>query len=107
MPLILRNVLRNRRRTILTGLSIALSFCMLGVLMAMYDMFFLAPAAPDQALRLIVRNRISFTNPVPLSYENRLAAIPGVREVMKYQWFGGRYKDEREFKNFFPRFAVD
>ncbi|HLJ50263.1 MAG TPA: FtsX-like permease family protein [Bryobacteraceae bacterium] len=107
MPLIFKNVLRNRRRSILTALSIGGSFCMLGVLMAMYRMFFLVPASPDQALRLIVRHRISFTNPLPLSYENRIAAVPGVRQVMKYQWFGGTYKDSREFKNLFPRFAVD
>lgn len=107
MPLILKNVLRNRRRSILTTLSIGASFCMLGVLMAMYRMFFLTPATPDQALRLIVRNRISFTNPVPLSYESRIHAVPGVREVMKYQFFGGTYKDQRDTKNQFARFAVD
>jgi putative ABC transport system permease protein len=107
MPLILKNLLRNLRRSILTALSIAASFCMLGVLMAMYSMFFLDEATPDQALRLIVRNRISFTHPVPISYESRIAAVPGVREVMKFQWFGGVYKDSREMKNQFPRFAVD
>lgn len=107
VPLILKNVLRNRRRSVLTTISIAASFCMLGVLMAMYRMFFLVPATPDQALRLIVRNRISFTNPVPLSYEGRLRTVPGVREVMKYQFFGGTYKDQRDTKNMFARFAVD
>jgi putative ABC transport system permease protein len=105
--LVLKNLLRNPSRTVLTILSVAASFCMLGILAAMYRMFFLAPAAPDQALRLIVRNRISFANPIPLSYESRLQAVPGVRHVMKFQWFGGTYKDSRDPRNMFARFGVE
>jgi len=75
--------------------------------MAMYQMFFLAPPNADQALRLIVRNRISYANTIPLSYESRIQSIAGVRYVMKFQWFGGTYKDSRDPRNFFPRFAID
>lgn len=107
IPLILRNGLRNRRRSILTVLSIAASFCMLGVLMAMYKLFFLTPATPDQALRLITRNRISYTNTMPMAYEQRIRRVPGVREVMVYDFFGGVYKDTRDAKNTFARFAVE
>ena len=107
LPLIARNTLRNRRRSILTILSIAASFCMLGVLMAMYNMFFLTAASPAQAVRMLVRNRISLTNPIPISYGPRIRQVEGVREVMVFQWFGGMYKDSREFRNSFPRFAVD
>ena len=107
ISLILRNAVRNRRRSILTILSIAASFCMLGVLMAMYSMFFLHPVTQDQALRLIVRNRISFTQPMPLSYENRIRAIPGVRAVTTYDYFGGTYKDARDPGNAFARFGVE
>ena len=99
--------MRNRRRSILTIFSIAASFCMLGVLMAMYSMFFLHQATPDQALRLIVRNRISFTQPMPLSFENRIRAIPGVRAVTTNDYFGGTYKDARDPNNTFARFAVE
>jgi putative ABC transport system permease protein len=107
ISLILRNAVRNRRRSILTILSIAASFCMLGVLMAMYSMFYLRQATPDQALRLIVRNRISFTQPMPLSFENRIRAIPGVRAVTTYDYFGGTYKDARNPNNTFARFGVE
>ena len=107
ISLIFRNAVRNRRRSILTILSIAASFCMLGVLMAMYSMFYLHQATPDQALRLIVRNRISFTQPMPLSYENRIRAIPGVRAVTTYDYFGGTYKDARDSNNTFARFGVE
>jgi putative ABC transport system permease protein len=107
ISLIFRNAVRNRRRSILTILSIAASFCMLGVLMAMYSMFFLHQTTSDQALRLIVRNRISFTQPMPLSYENRIRAIPGVRAVTTYDYFGGTYKDSRDPNNAFARFGVE
>jgi putative ABC transport system permease protein len=105
--LIARNSLRSRRRSVLTIVSIAVSFCMMGVLMAMYSLFFLDEPAPDQALRLIVRNRISFANPLPVSYVDKIKSLPGVREVMIQQWFGGTYKDAHEPLNNFARFAVE
>jgi putative ABC transport system permease protein len=107
LPLIARNTVRNRRRSSLTVFSIAASFCMLGVLMAMYSLFYLTPPSPDSAVRMIMRNRISLTNPLPISYGPRIRQVEGVREVMIYQWFGGMYKDSRDFRNFFPRFAVE
>jgi putative ABC transport system permease protein len=105
--LVARNSFRSRRRSVLTVLSIAVSFCLMGVLMAMYSLFFLSEPPPDQALRLIVRNRISFTNPLPVSYIDKIRAVPGVREVMIQQWFGGTYKDSRRPTNMFARFAVE
>jgi putative ABC transport system permease protein len=105
--LIARNSIRSRRRSVLTILSIAVSFCMIGVLMAMYSLFFLSEPAADQALRLIVRNRISFANPIPISYVDKIKAVPGVREVMIQQWFGGTYKDPHESTNNFARFAIE
>lgn len=107
MPLAMKYLFHSRSRSALTVVSIAASFCMLGVLLAMYWMFFITPAPPDSALRLIVRNRISFTHPIPVSYARRIQAVPGVRCVMKYQWFGGTYKDQRNSHNIFPRFGIE
>ncbi|HUJ72060.1 MAG TPA: FtsX-like permease family protein [Verrucomicrobiae bacterium] len=106
-PLILKNALRNRRRSILTVLSVAASFCLLGVLMSMYNIFFLNAPTATQALRLITRNRISITNSMPASYEQRIRGVPGVRDVTVFQYFGGSYKDSRDMKNYFARFAVE
>lgn len=105
-PLVVKNVLRNRRRSILTVLSIAASLCLLGVLMAMYHAFYFGEATPEQALRLITRNRISLANAMPVSYRDRMKQVPGVRDVGVFQWFGGLYKDN-DFKNFFARLAVE
>ncbi len=107
LPLVVKNSLRSRRRTILTVLSIAASLCLLGVLGALYHMFFLSQETDQQALRLVVRNRVSLARPLPLYYRRKIKQVPGVREVMVFQWFGGTYKDSRDMKNFFPRFAVD
>ncbi len=106
LPLILKNSLRSKRRSILTILSIAASLCLLGVLGAFYHMFFLSEATEQQALRLVVRNKVSLARPVPLSYEQKIRQVPGVEEVMIFQWFGGTYKDARDPNNFFPRFGV-
>ncbi|MBZ5592292.1 MAG: FtsX-like permease family protein [Acidobacteriia bacterium] len=106
-PLVVKNALRNRRRSTLTVLSVAASFCLLGVLMSMYHIFFLNPPSPDQALRLMVRNRISITNVMPASYEARIRQVKGVQEVTVFQYFGGIYKDSRDMKNYFARFGVE
>ena len=107
LPLILKNSVRNKRRSILTTLSIAASMCLLGMLMAVYHAFYLSPATADQALRLVVRNKVSLGNPLPVSYQARIRGVRGVREVTIFQWFGGTYKDARDPANFFARFAVD
>src|SRR5258708_38172538 len=76
--------------------------------MAMYRALFLSPdESPAEALRLMTHHKISITQPMPVAYEPKIKTIPGVREVMVSQWFGGTYKDERDQRNFFARFAVE
>jgi putative ABC transport system permease protein len=107
LPLILKNSWRNRRRTSLTIASIGVSMCLLGVMMAMYHAFYLSAPAADEALRLVVRNRISLTVTMPLSYQTHIRQMPGVQEVMISNWFGGTFKDNRDPKNMFARFGVE
>jgi putative ABC transport system permease protein len=107
LPLILRNAWRNRRRTTLTVVSIGISMCLLGMLMAIYHAFYIADPPPGQALRLITRHRVSLTFPLPEAYGDRLRHVPGVSGVVIRSWFGGVYKDARDTKNFFARFAVE
>ncbi len=107
LPFILKSSLRNRRRSLLTIVSIAASLCLLGLLLAIYHSFYYTEATPEQAHRLITRNRVSLANPLPLSYGAQIRQVPGVEEVMVFQWFGGTYKDARDPANFFGRFAVE
>src|SRR5437764_4937764 len=94
LPLILKNCWRNRRRTILTVASIGVSMCLLGVMIAMFHAMYLSDATPEQALRLVTRNRISLTEPIPESYGSRLRQVPGVRDYLINDWFGGTYIDQ-------------
>jgi putative ABC transport system permease protein len=107
LPLILKNCWRNRRRTILTIVSIGVSMCLLGVMITMYKAFYLSDATPEQALRLIVRHRVSLAQPLPRSYQDKIRQVPGVREIMIANWFGGTYRDARDPKNQFARFGVE
>jgi putative ABC transport system permease protein len=107
LSLMFKNSLRNRRRSALTMISIGMSLCLLGVLGALYRGLFLAPPTPGQELRLVVHHKVSITQPLPFSYEAKIRQVPGVREAMVWQWFGGTYKDARDQKNFFARFCVE
>src|SRR5262249_34736886 len=59
------------------------------------------------ARRVVTRNRISLTVAIPLAYMQRIQQVPGVVEVMTFNWFGGTYKDARDPKNQFARFSVE
>jgi len=102
-----KNTLRNKRRSLLTISSIAVSLCLLGVLIAIYNALFFSEQTPGQALRLVVRHKISLAQAIPLSYEEKVRHLPGVKEVSAWNWFGGTYKDSRDQKNFFARMAVE
>jgi putative ABC transport system permease protein len=105
--LIFKNSLRNRRRSLLTVGSIAVSLCILGLLMAMYQAMFFGEPTPAQALRLVTRHRVSMTQPLPIYYREKIRQLPGVRDLMTWQWFGGTYKDARDPNNMFARFGTD
>jgi len=102
-----KNSLRNRRRSILTIASMAVSLCLLGVLMAMYHALFLKDQTPGQAMRLVTRHKVSLAQTIPFAYEDKIRKVPGVKEISVWNWFGGTYKDNRNAKNFFGRFGVE
>ena len=106
-PLAFKNSLRNRRRSILTISSVAVSLCLLGILIAIYHALFYGEATPGQALRLVVRHRVSLAQPLPVAYEAKIRTVPHVKEVSVWNWYGGTYKDARDPKNFFARFGVE
>ena len=106
LSLAFKNTLRNRRRSFLTVSSIAVSLCLLGVLIAIYHALFLNQQTPGQALRLVVRNKVSLAQPLPIAYEDKVRRVSGVQAVSVWNWYGGTYKDSSQ-KNFFARFAVE
>ena len=107
-PLIVRNTLRNRRRTALTLASMAVSLCLLGVLLALSRaLFYGGDTTPGQARRLVVHHKIALTQDLPVAYEQKIDEIPGVHAVTSLRWFGGNYKDPGDPKNRFAQFAVE
>ena len=101
---IVRNMLRNKRRFVLTLSSAALSFFLLTLLQVLLRGLTDPAASEEAALRLVVRHKVSLANMLFTKYKARIEKMPGVRACTKLLWFGGVYQDE---KNFFPQFACD
>ena len=101
--LIWKNVWRKKIRTTLTILSVVVAFLLFALLTAVGYAFRAGEDAAD-AERLVVIHKISLINPLPIAYENRIAATEGVSSVTHASWFGGYYQDPR---NQFPQFPVE
>jgi putative ABC transport system permease protein len=102
VPLLFANLLRRKVRTILTVGSFAVAlflFCLLVTIRAAFNQG-VEVAGAD---RLVVINKVSMIQPLPIAYRDRLARVPGVQQVTWANWFGGVYQDE---KNFFAQFAI-
>jgi putative ABC transport system permease protein len=103
LHLVLSNLFRKKTRTALTAGSFAVALFLFGIL-AVVDGAFQQGVDVAGVDRLVVLNRVSLIQPLPLAYRDRLGRIPGVTQVTFANWFGGVYQDER---NFFPQFAID
>lgn len=103
LSLIRKNLFRKRMRAALMIVSIFFAFAIFGVLGAFLRAFYSGQdLAQDD--RMVVVNKINFTQPLPHSYFNRIRGVEGVRQVSFANWFGGYYQDP---KNFTVTFAVE
>jgi putative ABC transport system permease protein len=102
-PLVLKHLRKNWIRTLST--IVAMSVCIF-----LYCTLHTVVEAVEFGLhsgnagRLVTRHYVSLVYNLPLTYKQRVAAIPGVQEVVIQAWFGGVYRDP---KNFFANFAVE
>ena len=101
--LIWKNAWRKKIRTLLTILSVFVAFLLFALLSAIGFAFRSGQDVAD-AERLVVIDKISLVNFLPISYENRIAATEGVKGVAHATWFGGYYQDPR---NQFAQFPVE
>lgn len=103
LTLVFKNLFWRKLRTWLMIVSILIAFAIFGVLGAFYRAF---NAGEDLAAanRLIVVNKINFSQSMPVGYYNRVRGVAGVKQVTYASWFGGYYQDP---KNFLTVFAVD
>jgi putative ABC transport system permease protein len=104
VPLVFKNLLRNKRRAFLTASSIGVSLFLMTLLITILTAMEASTKTDGSELRLITRHKVSLTNPLPESYWKKMQRVPGVEIVCPTSWFGGVYIDD---KNFFPQFAVD
>ena len=101
-----KNAFRNRRRSLITAISIAFSLLLLTLLMSVYRGFYIDQGPPESALRLVTRHKVSLVFWLPSYYREKMRTIPGVVHVSPWNWFGGIYKDDKP-ENTFAQFGVD
>jgi len=75
-------------------------------MLCVWRSFYIDPGAPDSALRIMTRHKVSLANFLPIYYREKIRTIPGVVHVVPMTWFGGKYKDDKP-ENFFAQFATD
>jgi len=103
LRLILTGLGRKPLRTGLLIFAIFIAFLIYGVLTAFQSSLENA-TGPSSSNRLVVANRINFTQPLPVAYASRIQNVEGVADVSYSNWFGGFYQEPR---NFLLTFAVE
>ena len=103
LPLVWKNLMRHKVRTVFTLLSILVAFFLFGLLGAIRKGFEMGMDITG-ADRLITIHKVSLIQPLPERYGARIGAVDGVVDVAHGTWFGGVYQDP---KNFFAQMAVE
>ncbi|AER57454.1 hypothetical protein DSC_14050 [Pseudoxanthomonas spadix BD-a59] len=100
--LVWAQLFRSKTRTALTLLSVVAAFLLFGMLDSV-RVAFSSGGSVDGANRLVVASRLSITQSLPVSLQSQIRNVAGVRDVTYAMWFGGIYRDP---KDFFPNFSV-
>jgi putative ABC transport system permease protein len=99
-----KNLLRNKVRTVLTALGVAMAvitFLLLRTVVSAWTQA-VEHAAKD---RLVIRHKVTLIQPIPKRYIDIVRETPGVKDASFANWFGG--KDPAHDKEFFATFAVE
>src|ERR1035438_5665837 len=103
---VVRNTFRNKRRSLLTMISISFSLLLLTMMICIWRSFYVDQVAPEASRRLIIRDRVSLAFFLPAFYREKIRSVPGVTSVVPITWFGGRYIDDRP-EHFFAQLGTD
>jgi putative ABC transport system permease protein len=101
--LVLKSAKRSKRRTLLTVMSVAIAVFLFAALRAVLDGFN-AGAEASSSTRIITLRSTSLMFQMPTSHADVIKSTPGVQDITWANWFGGIYKDP---KNFFGQFAIE
>ncbi len=99
--LVWRSLWRKKARTILTILSVMVAFFLYALLSA-FGSAFNAGVDIANAQRLVTIDKITLINQLPMSYKNKIEAIPGVELVTYATWFQGFFKEKKNQATPFP-----
>jgi putative ABC transport system permease protein len=102
---IVRNTFRNKRRSLLTMISISFSLLLLTLMICIWRSFYVDQVAPEASRRIITRDRVSLAFFLPAFYRDKIRSVQGVTAVVPLTWFGGRYIDDRP-EHFFANLAI-
>lgn len=102
--LVFKNLLRSKRRTLLTVLSIAVSLFIFSALVSMPTVANQLLADSASSVRIACHNKAGLAYAMPERYKLKIAATPHVVAVVPESWFGGLY---HEVTDQFPNLAVD
>ena len=105
IPLVWANLRRRKLRLVLTFASILVAFLLFGLLEA-FRTSLSAGVTMAGADRLVLRNKIGLTQPLPLAYYEKIKAVPGVRVAASNSWFGAEVRTPQNPKAQFPMFAT-
>ena len=102
LHLIWAALFRSKTRSLLTLLSVTAAFLLFGMLDSV-RVAFNSGGEVAGANRMITMSRLSITQMLPYSLTEQVRATPGVKDAAFAAWFGGIYRDP---KNFFANFSV-
>jgi putative ABC transport system permease protein len=101
--LIFANLFRKKVRLLLTIGSFAVALFLFAFLAVVKSAFSRGTEVAG-ADRLVIKSRVGLMQTLPISYQDKILTIPGVKAVTHNHWFGGVYQEE---KNFFVQFVID
>ena len=93
LSLVLRNLTRSKRRTILTTLSITVSVFIFASLISLPGLINQVLRDRANSLRLITHSKASLLYMLPESYRRRIETVPHVNAVAAYSVFLATYRD--------------
>jgi putative ABC transport system permease protein len=96
LSLVLRNLTRNKRRSILTTLSITVSIFIFASLISLPGLINQVLRDRANSLRLITHSKASLLYMLPESYRRRIETVPHVQAVAAYSVFLATYRDPNE-----------
>lgn len=104
LPLIVRNVSRNKIRTLFTSLSIAVSLFLVVTLYSLLTHQDEISESTKVYNRIAVLHEAGLAGQLPIAYLDRIRRVANVEVAAPMSWFGGNYREETTQ---FAQFATD